>query len=68
MKSIEVTGNDRISKDTILMFSEVKKGSSLNTNELNEILKKIYQSNFFSFVSVDLSNNTLQISVEELQL
>ena len=68
VKSIEVTGNDRISKDTILMFSEVKKGSSLNTNELNEILKKIYQSNFFSFVSVDLSNNTLQISVEELPI
>ena len=30
IKSIKVTGNDRISKDTILMFSEVKEGSSLN--------------------------------------
>ena len=68
VKSIEVTGNDRISKDTILMFSEVSKGVNLNPNELNDVLKKIYQSKFFSFVSVDLSNNTLLINVVELPI
>ena len=36
VKSIEVTGNDRISKDTILMFSEVSKGVNLN----NEVYDK----------------------------
>ena len=65
---IEIVGNDRISKEVITMFSEVSKGSNVNTNDINEILKRIYDSNFFEKVEVSLLNNVLVIRVEELPI
>ena len=47
IKSIEVKGNKRIPKETILMFSGISKGQNINDVDLNLILKNIYDSNFF---------------------
>ena len=69
VKDIKINGNDRISKDTIIMFSDYPKNSNINSDEdLNLILKNIYESNFFKNVSVDFSNNILIINVEELPI
>ncbi len=69
VKDIKINGNDRISKDTIIMFSDYSKNSNINSDEdLNLILKNIYESNFFKNVSVDFSNNILIINVEELPI
>ena len=65
INKIEVIGNDRISKDVIIMFSEVSEGSDINLNDLNLILKKIYNSNFFENVNVNFENNNLIINVKE---
>ena len=45
INTIDVIGNDRISKDVIIMFSEVSEGSDINLNDPTNI-KKIYNSNF----------------------
>ena len=50
IKEIEINGNDRIPKETILMFGDLKVGSDVDTNYLNNILKNIYESNFFEDV------------------
>jgi len=65
IKDIKITGNNRISDETVLMFSSVKVDENLDMINLNEILKKIYETNFFKNVSVKLENNILIIDVIE---
>ena len=65
---IEVTGNNRISDNTIIMLSKFNKGDSMNTNDINQIIKNIYQSDFFENVEVKLLDETLTINVTEYPL
>jgi outer membrane protein insertion porin family len=62
---IIVNGNDRISDETILVFSEITDDKNLNENLINNILKKLYKSGFFKDVNVKLENNNLIINVIE---
>ena len=52
IKKIEILGNERIADATILMFADVNIGQNIQDNDLNNILKKLYKSNFFKNVSV----------------
>ncbi len=65
VKKIIVQGNDRISIETIKIFSEVELGDDVTTEILNDILKNLYETNFFSNVSVNLNENDLVIKVTE---
>ena len=47
IKEIKVINNDRISKETIQIFSNIKVGENYDQNDLNRILKDIYDTNFF---------------------
>ena len=60
-----VTGNQRVSSQTIINFSKLKKGVDLNKDDLNNALKNIYETNFFEEVSVKIINDTLNIIVKE---
>jgi outer membrane protein insertion porin family len=62
---IIVNGNERISQDTILVFSELPSDKNLDDNLINDILKKIYNSGFFKDVSVKIENDNLIINVIE---
>ena len=65
---IEVNGNQRVSDETIKIFSGVSKGENLNPNNTNEVIKRIYETNFFSEVNVLFENNLLFINVKEKPL
>ena len=65
IKNIIINGNDRISNEAIIMFSEIKVGENISSNILNNILKNLYETNFFSDVSVKLKDENLVISVAE---
>ena len=65
VSKILIEGNNRISPETIKMFSGVSKNDDLSENDLNLILKNLYDSNFFELVSIKLENNTLTINVKE---
>ena len=60
-----VTGNQRVSKETIINFSKLKKNVEISENDLNKALKNIYSSNFFEEVSISISGETLNINVKE---
>ena len=62
---IDVDGNNRISQETIKMFSNVKIGDDLSENAINEILKKLYGTNYFEDVSLKLKDGKLFIIVKE---
>jgi outer membrane protein insertion porin family len=64
-KNIIINGNERISNETILVFSEISEDKSLNENSINNILKKLYKSGYFKDVSVKIENNNLIINVFE---
>ena len=65
ISEFNITGNDRVSAQTIINFSEFNKGANITDNDLNNILKNIYETNFFEDVSVDLKNSILTINVKE---
>ena len=65
VKKIIIEGNNRVSKETIIMFSSISTGDNLDQNSLNVILKNLYETNFFKDVSVKLENNNLVISIIE---
>ena len=65
VQRIEIEGNDRISKDTIKLFAEISLNENLNKNQINEILKRLYDTNYFKDVSVSFDNNLLLIKVLE---
>ena len=65
IKDIIVEGNNRVSAETIKMFSDINSGDDINDNKLNDILKKLYKTNFFKDVSLFLENDILKISVVE---
>ena len=58
VNKIEISGNDRISSETIKMFSLVNIGDDLDDNELNNLLKRLYDTNFFQDISINLTSNT----------
>tara|TARA_B100000700_G_scaffold320175_1_gene416944 strand:- start:679 stop:2913 length:2235 start_codon:yes stop_codon:yes gene_type:complete len=65
VKKIEINGNQRVSSETIKIFSEVETNSDLNLNNLNNVIKKIYSTNFFKNVEAKIADNILYITVEE---
>ncbi len=65
IKKIDVSGNQRISIETIKMFSGVSVNDNVSEKDLNEILKKLYNTNFFDLVSVKIDNKKLFIKVKE---
>jgi outer membrane protein insertion porin family len=64
-EKIIINGNERISNETILVFSEIQIDKTLNENSINEILKKLYKSGFFKDVKVRIENQNLLIEVIE---
>ena len=64
-EKIIVNGNERISNETILVFSEIPDNKSLDENSINKILKNLYKSGFFKDVNVKIENNNLTIEVLE---
>ena len=64
-KNILINGNERISDETILIFSEIPPKKFLDESSLNSILKKLYNSGFFNDVVVKIINNNLIIDVIE---
>ena len=67
INDIKIKGNDRISEETIILFSEVKINQVLTNDDLNDILKNLYNTNFFENISLKILNNELLIFVESLQ-
>ena len=64
-ENIIVKGNERVSNETILVFSGIQDNKVLDENSINEILKKLYKSGFFKDVTVKIQNNNLIIEVLE---
>ena len=65
VNKIDVTGNERISPETILVFGDVVIGENYESSDINLLIKKLYETGFFSNIAVELENGQLSIKVEE---
>ena len=65
VEKIEINGNKRVSKETIIVLGDIKKNENFTSVELNSILKKLYDTNFFSNINISLNNNLLTLDVLE---
>ncbi len=68
VKKIEVNGNERISSETIIMFADIKINQNIDDIKLNEIIKNLYDTNFFKNISVEITSNTLKLYVLEFPI
>ena len=65
VKNIKVDGNIRISAETIAVFGDITVGKDYKASDINILIKKLYETNFFSDISINLENNILNITVKE---
>ena len=65
---IIVNNNDRISLNTIKTYGKIEIGSNYTSDDLNNILKNLYETNFFKDISLKINENTLVIDVLENKL
>ena len=65
LDKIQITGNDRVSDETIKLFISVEVNDEINDVKLNNVLKDLYETDFFKDISVKFENQILSIKVLE---
>ena len=65
LKKFEISGNKRISNQTIIIFSEIKINEEITKTKLDEVIKRLYKTNFFRDINLSFENQTLFLKVEE---
>ena len=65
INKIEILGNERVSKQTIMIYGDIKKDINYDSKEVNDLTKRLYSTGFFSNISVQVDNNVLKITVNE---
>ena len=65
IKDISIKGNKRISKETIVVLGQIEFNQNYESNDLNKILKNLYDTKFFKNITLNLKNKTLYLDVIE---
>ena len=66
VKRIEISGNSRISDETVKVYGDLKGlNLSYSRNDLDNILKNLYSTNFFESVNLEIKNEILYINLDE---
>ncbi len=65
INKITISGNKRISNETIEVLGGISNISEIRNEDLNDLLKKLYDTNFFEDIKISLNDGELQIKVIE---
>ena len=66
VSKIVINGNKRVSDETIKVYSGIQEGKSdFSRKDLDNILKNIYETNFFKNVNVEIKDKILFIELQE---
>ena len=65
IKKIDITGNERISDETVKVYGEININQDVDNLKINEIIKNLYSTNFFEDIQISVSNGTLFIKLVE---
>lgn len=65
LKDVQVEGNKRIEATTIISNSSLSAGQDASQDDLNEAVRKLFDTGYFADVHVDMAGNVAVIKVEE---
>ena len=66
VNEIQISGNKRVSDETVKVYGEIKpEGSDFSNSDINNILKNLYSTNFFEDVNIEIRNKKLIINLIE---
>ncbi|RZO48344.1 MAG: outer membrane protein assembly factor BamA [Candidatus Pelagibacterales bacterium] len=65
VNKVVVNGNERISSETIMVFGDITVGANYEESDINLLIKKLYETNYFSNISVEFEDNKITINVKE---
>ena len=65
VKDFKVIGNDRISKETVAVFGDIVTNQDYDPQKINDLLKKLYDTNYFSNIEINVIDGILEIRVSE---
>lgn len=65
LKGIRIEGNQRIESETIYSYLPIKVGEEFLPNQLDESLKALHATGYFTDVHVSNDNDTMVVKVEE---
>ena len=65
IENLSVSGNQRISKETIQVIGKIDLKKKINNIEINNILKNLYASDFFEDIKIEIKEKNLLITVTE---
>ena len=65
IEKIKINGNNRVSNETVIMFSNLKVGDDIDKDDLNDSLKEIYLTDYFKDVKISFSEGIVNINVQE---
>ena len=65
INKIDITGNDRVSDETVKVYGDISINQNVDNIKINEIIKNLYSTNFFEDIKVSVSNNILSIKLIE---
>ena len=65
INKIEIKGNKRVTEQTIFGIINFKINKNYSIEEVNILQKKLFESNFFKTINIELKNNIMIISVDE---
>ena len=65
VKKIEISGNTRVTNETIKIYGDIKINNNYSEQDLNKVLDNLYSTNFFQDVKLELTNGILKIFLDE---
>ena len=65
VQKIELIGNVRFSVETIKVYGDIELNKDYSDFDINNILKNLYETEFFEDIKISLNNNVLKITVQE---
>ena len=63
--NFKISGNERLAKETIILFTELTIGEEIDNNDINNSFKKLFETNYFQNVKINFTDGILSIDVIE---
>ena len=65
IKKFNINGNERVSDETVIMFTKLNVGDNINQNILNNTIKELYKTNYFKNIFLTNENGIIVIDLVE---
>ncbi len=66
--NFQVKGNERVSEQTIKVYGDIIIPKNYGPNDINLIIKNLYETGFFENINVKIQNKTLVVEVKEYKI